>query len=158
MNNLLSDFMGFDGRINRQRWWIGVVVLIIAGLIIYWILGAILGTGFSMAALTDPVAMQAYVQKAAWVGLIGSVILSYPYLAITVKRRHDRDNNGYDAIGLIAVNIIWNILVALGLNLGGLQMIVSLIIGVYAIYILVVVGFLKGTPGPNQYGPDPLGG
>ena len=28
----------------------------------------------------------------------------------------------------------------------------------YAIYILVVVGFLKGTAGPNSYGPDPLQG
>jgi uncharacterized membrane protein YhaH (DUF805 family) len=26
------------------------------------------------------------------------------------------------------------------------------------LWILVQAGFLKGTAGPNQYGPDPLGG
>jgi uncharacterized membrane protein YhaH (DUF805 family) len=30
---------------------------------------------------------------------------------------------------------------------------VSLIISIWA---LVELGFLRGTPGPNQYGPDPL--
>ena len=30
------------------------------------------------------------------------------------------------------------------------------IFGIYAIYMLVVLGFLKGTSGPNNYGPDPL--
>jgi uncharacterized membrane protein YhaH (DUF805 family) len=34
----------------------------------------------------------------------------------------------------------------------------SLVVGVFAIYLLVVLGFLRGTVGPNQYGPDPLGG
>jgi uncharacterized membrane protein YhaH (DUF805 family) len=26
-----------------------------------------------------------------------------------------------------------------------------------SLWALVVLGFLRGTPGPNQYGPDPLG-
>ena len=25
-----------------------------------------------------------------------------------------------------------------------------------SIYMIVELGFLRGTPGPNQYGPDPL--
>ena len=33
----------------------------------------------------------------------------------------------------------------------------SVVLFVYAIYMLVVTGFLRGTVGPNQYGPDPLG-
>ena len=28
----------------------------------------------------------------------------------------------------------------------------------YAIWLLVETGFLRGTPGPNRFGPDPLGG
>lgn len=34
----------------------------------------------------------------------------------------------------------------------------GIILLVYAIYLLVVLGFLKGTAGPNNYGPDPLQG
>ena len=36
--------------------------------------------------------------------------------------------------------------------------IVGLILFIYAIYILVVLGFQKGTAGPNTYGADPLQG
>jgi uncharacterized membrane protein YhaH (DUF805 family) len=162
MNNLISNFTSMDGRLNRQPWWIGVIILIIVGLIVSWILGLIFGTGVMMnpATLTDPAALSGYVQKAGWVGLITGIILAYPYLAITVKRRHDRNNNGYDAMGLIGLNIVWQLLTALGVlsALSGIGQAISVIIGIYAIYILVVVGFLKGTAGPNQYGPDPLGG
>jgi uncharacterized membrane protein YhaH (DUF805 family) len=28
---------------------------------------------------------------------------------------------------------------------------------VIAIWFLIELGFLRGTQGPNQYGPDPLG-
>jgi uncharacterized membrane protein YhaH (DUF805 family) len=162
MNNLIANFTGMNGRLNRQPWWIGTIILIVAGFILSWILGLIFGTGMMMNAslATDPAAMSAYLQKAGWVGLITGVILAYPYLAITVKRRHDRNNNGYDAMGLIAVGIIWNLLTALGVVsvASGVGQAISVIIGIYAIYILVVVGFLKGTAGANNYGPDPLQG
>lgn len=162
MNNLVSDFTSMDGRINRQRWWIGVIVLIVVGFIVSWILGLIFGTGMMMnpAAVTDPAALAGYMQKAGWVGLITGVILAYPYICLTVKRRHDRNNNGYDAIGLIALSLLWNLLTALGVlsPVGAIGGVVGLIFLIYAIYILVQVGFLKGTAGPNNYGPDPLQG
>jgi uncharacterized membrane protein YhaH (DUF805 family) len=162
MNNIVANFTGFDGRLNRQPWWIGVVILIVVGFILSWILGLIFGTGMMInpATAADPAVLAGYMQKAGWVGLITSIILAYPYLAITVKRRHDRNNNGYDAMGLIALSILWNLLTALGVvsAVGGIGQAVSVIIGIYAIYILVVVGFLKGTAGSNNYGPDPLQG
>ncbi len=162
MNNIVANFTGFDGRLNRQPWWIGIIILAIVGFIVSWILGLIFGTSMMVdpALATDPAALNSYLQKAGWVGLISSVILAYPYLTLTVKRRHDRNNNGYDAMGLIAVGIIWNLLTALGVvsAVGGVGQAVSVIIGIYAIYILVVTGFLKGTAGSNNYGPDPLQG
>ena len=162
MNNIIGSFTGLSGRVNRQRWWIGIIILAIVGIVISWILGMIFGTGLMVnpSIATDPAAMSAYLQKAGWTGVITGIILAYPYLAITVKRRHDRNNNGYDAMGLIAIGIIWNLLTALGVVsvVGGIGQVVSLIIGVYGIYMLVVAGFLKGTAGPNNYGPDPLQG
>ncbi|HVY50584.1 MAG TPA: DUF805 domain-containing protein [Devosia sp.] len=162
MNNLIADLTGMDGRINRQRWWIGVIVLIIIGIILSWILGLIFGTGFMMnpALATDPAAVAAYIQRASWVGVITGIILAYPYVCLTVKRRHDRNNNGYDAMGLIALSILWNLATALGLvsPIGAIGSVIGLILLIYAIYILVVVGFLKGTAGANNYGPDPLQG
>ncbi len=40
-------------------------------------------------------------------------------------------------------------------SLGMILGLLSLVIGIWA---LVELGILKGTPGPNQHGPDPLGG
>ena len=163
MNNLIGNFVGFDGRINRQKWWICVIILAVAGFILNWILGMVMGNGsMSLEQLMDPATMQ----KLGWQGLIVGIILAYPYIALTIKRRHDRGNNGYDAVGLIVLGLVYNLLQALGIVGGmgnmtggfGLGAIVSLIFLVYAIYILVQVGFLKGTAGPNSYGPDPLAG
>jgi uncharacterized membrane protein YhaH (DUF805 family) len=161
MNNLVGNFTGMDGRINRQAWWIGVVVLIVVAIVLNFILGAIMGGGMpSLEQLTDPAVMAAYAQKQGWISLIIGLITAYPYIALSVKRRHDRDNNGYDAIGLIVFGLLWSLVQALGFvsSTNPVYMIVSVIFLIYAIYILVQVGFLKGTAGPNGYGPDPLQG
>jgi len=161
MNNLVGNFTGMDGRINRQAWWIGVVVLIVVAIALNFILGAILGGGMpSIEQLMDPAVMAAYAQKQGWISLIIGLITAYPYIALSVKRRHDRDNNGYDAIGLIVFSLVWSLVQALGFvgSTNPVYMIVSVIFLIYAIYILVQLGFLKGTAGPNSYGPDPLQG
>jgi uncharacterized membrane protein YhaH (DUF805 family) len=41
---------------------------------------------------------------------------------------------------------------------GPITMGLSVIVGIFGLYMLVVLGFLKGTAGPNNYGPDPLQG
>jgi uncharacterized membrane protein YhaH (DUF805 family) len=41
---------------------------------------------------------------------------------------------------------------------GPITIALGTITGIYGIYLLVVLGFLKGTAGPNNYGPDPLQG
>lgn len=156
MNNMLANYMGFDGRLNRQKWWISAIILAVVGFIISWILGLIMGGGapMSLTQALDP----AVLQKAGWQSLILGIVLAYPYLAITIKRRHDRNNNGMDVVGFLAVELVYYLLMALGLTVGIVGTIVGLAFGVYAIYILVVVGFLKGTAGPNSFGPDPLQG
>jgi uncharacterized membrane protein YhaH (DUF805 family) len=68
-----------------------------------------------------------------WVALlIYALAFGFISIAIAAKRWHDRDKSAWWAL-LAFVPII-----------GG-------------IWTLVECGFLKGTAGPNQYGPDPLG-
>ena len=64
---------------------------------------------------------------------VAYVAMIWPSLAISIKRWHDRDKSG------------WWVLIGLVPVIGG-------------IWALVETGFLAGTSGPNQYGPDPLGG
>ncbi len=161
MNNLIGNFTGMDGRIGRQAWWIGVVVIIVVGIVLNFILGAVMGGGMpSLEQLMNPAVMMAFAQKQAWIGLILGLITAYPYIALSVKRRHDRGNNGYDAIGLIVFSLLFSLAQALGLvsATNTIGMVISVIFLIYAIYMLVQLGFLKGTVGPNSYGPDPLQG
>jgi uncharacterized membrane protein YhaH (DUF805 family) len=68
-------------------------------------------------------------------GILGILYLAFiwPSLAISIKRWHDRDKSG------------WWVLIGFIPLIGG-------------IWALIETGFLEGTKGPNQYGPDPLGG
>jgi uncharacterized membrane protein YhaH (DUF805 family) len=99
------------------------------------------------------------------------IVFVYPSAAISIKRRHDRNNNGLDVWIYFALVVIVQLISALGvgmstMDVGGTAIPVpgpivtglGLIVGIYAIYLLVVLGFLKGTAGPNNYGPDPLQG
>jgi uncharacterized membrane protein YhaH (DUF805 family) len=77
-----------------------------------------------------------------------------------VKRLHDRDRPGILAAVFLGPSLLVGITDALGITgrgtwntldylLNGLVLIVSL-------WALVELGFLRGTQGPNRYGPDPL--
>ena len=161
MNNLVGNFTSMDGRINRQAWWIGVIVLIVVAIVLNFILGMFMGGAMpSLEQLTDPAFMAGYAQRAGWQSLIIGLITAYPYICLSVKRRHDRNNNGYDAIGLIVFSLLWSLVQALGIlnSTSTIGMIISIIFLIYAIYMLVQLGFLKGTAGANTYGPDPLQG
>jgi uncharacterized membrane protein YhaH (DUF805 family) len=59
------------------------------------------------------------------------LVLLYPGVCIGIKRFHDRDKSG------------WWVLIALVPLIGGL-------------WYIIECCFLSGTPGPNQYGPDPV--
>jgi uncharacterized membrane protein YhaH (DUF805 family) len=103
----------FDGRINRAKFWLGIVIVWVAVLVFAGIAGALNSSfGWLMFAIV-------YV-GVIWVGL-----------ALSIKRWHDRDKSG------------WWVLIGFIPIIGG-------------IWALVETGFLEGTQGPNQYGPDPL--
>ena len=74
------------------------------------------------------------IDSSALRALLGVAYLAmiWPSLAISIKRWHDRDKSG------------WWVLIGLVPVIGG-------------IWALVETGFLAGTSGPNQYGPDLLG-
>ena len=130
------------GRIGRQRWWIGtlaiIVISIIAGIVINII-------SFGSATVV------------AWLGVLLNLVMIYPSYCIGIKRRHDRDNDGKDLVALIAASVVVNLLTALGLD-GFIMTVIQIAMLVFAIYMIVQLGVLKGTEGPNSYGPDPLQG
>jgi uncharacterized membrane protein YhaH (DUF805 family) len=156
MDNLMSLYTTTEGRIGRQQWWMGVIVLAV----VFIVVGVLAGL-----LMRDQPAIL------GWVNLILFAIFAYPLYALYLKRRHDRDNNGLDAIIYLAVIAVSALLAALGITMSPQEMpgvgtvmmpnaigsIVGAILFIYGIYMLVQMGFLRGTVGPNQYGPDPVG-
>ncbi len=180
MNNLVSNYIGFDGRLNRQRWWISAIILAVVLIVISLVILPLIGLGLMPAMPTigaDTTAadvatiISASRTKAGWVSLVLFLVALYPSAALAIKRRHDRNNNGLDVWIYFALVVVVQLISALGIGMstmdvGGTSIPVpgpivtglGFIVGIYAIYLLVVLGFLKGTAGPNNYGPDPLQG
>ncbi|MDP2372740.1 DUF805 domain-containing protein [Reyranella sp.] len=121
-----SLLFSFQGRINRAKFWLVHVVM--------WVVVAVVsGVVVGDAALSaDPeVALRSLGTVPSLVLAVLYVLLVWIGLAAGVKRWHDRNKSG-----------LW-ILIALVPVIGGL-------------WYLIECGFLRGTVGPNTYGPDPL--
>jgi uncharacterized membrane protein YhaH (DUF805 family) len=87
-------------------------------------------------------------------------------IAVAIKRLHDRDKSGwwlllfyFAPVVLIGIGTLLGVASVLGESAGGgiLAMIFYVAGAVAGIWGFVELGCLRGTVGPNQYGPDPLG-
>ena len=127
----MALFTSFEGRINRQKWWLGMIVLMIVEWIVFMLVGMKLGLS-TMAGMdpNDPATAQSLVMLSAPMLIVGLVFL-WPSLALYAKRWHDRGKSGW-----------WTLIILIPL-IGGL-------------WALIELGFLRGTDGPNEYGADPL--
>ena len=110
-----------------------LLALVVVEWILMLVLSLVLGT--SMMGSIDPNMAPDEAAALATKGMIPIIIVSllflYPALAVYAKRWHDRGKSGWwTLIGLVPI-------------IGG-------------IWLLVELGFLRGTEGPNQYGNDPL--
>lgn len=157
MEKIVSLLTTTEGRIGRQQWWIGVIAMVVISIIASIILGIL---SFGNAALLS------------WLAVLLNIALIYPAYCIGIKRRHDRDNDGTDLKILIAGSIIINVLQATGIGVDWVDAgqgvvlpvpaiwlgLINLAYAIFAIYMFVQLGFLKGTTGANSYGLDPLDG
>lgn len=93
----------------------------------FWLHGVLvlLGMALLLRALLD-IARLPPDEVDEWV----SLLLAWPLIAISAKRWHDRDRSA------------WWVLVLL-LPVGGV------------VWLLLDNGFVRGTPGPNRFGPPP---
>src|SRR4051812_38843622 len=85
-----SMFTGFEGRINRAKWWLGTVILVVVAIIINLIIGAITGASM-MGVMTAGGDMVSFARRLAIGQLITLAIIAYPVTALMIKRLNDRD-------------------------------------------------------------------
>jgi uncharacterized membrane protein YhaH (DUF805 family) len=126
----------FQGRINRAKYWIATVTYISVTI-------ALVGLGFFFRFDTIFFVIAA----------VAFIAVTVSGIAVGIKRLHDRDMSGW---WLLVFYLLPAVLDGIGRALG-VPVIFSLAGSAVSIWALVVLGFLRGTNGANQYGPDPLG-
>jgi uncharacterized membrane protein YhaH (DUF805 family) len=133
----LETFTSFNGRIPRKTFWLGFLVLLVVSWILQFIVFAIFGG--SMMPTMDPNATPEQAAAAAEAAVSGMMlplgivmlITLWPTLALYTKRWHDRNKSGW-----------WSLILFVPI-IGG-------------IWMLVELGFLRGTEGANRFGQDPI--
>lgn len=145
-----TAMFSFQGRMRRQHFWIGWLICLGIGVVAGWI---------------------------PFIGILLSIALIWPNLAITVKRLHDMGQSGWLAaipfvggiVGFIA--IFATVGVAMMTNYTAIQnedpaavfAMVGPAIGVIGILCLLQLGFLlwigvtDSQRGDNRFGPNPKG-
>jgi uncharacterized membrane protein YhaH (DUF805 family) len=148
--NIISLLASAEGRISRAAFWVGWLILLSVEL------AARLALGVPLAPVpSDPFS----VRLASF--LIDFALL-YPEAVVMVKRLHDRNRSG-ELIGWLfvpyTVLMITNLLGMSGDpdHMGVVETLLLAGITVIALAFMVDLGFRRGTPGDNKFGPDPLG-
>lgn len=119
--------LGFRGRVNRAKYWLIVLGILVAALLPAWA-----ALGGNAALLIDP--QELFAAISPFGGIVFYAVLAvamWIWLAVTVKRFHDRDKTGW-----------WMLIVLVPL--------------IGALWYLIEAGFVRGTEGRNRYGSDPL--
>ena len=152
---MIALFTSFDGRISRKSFWLGSVI--------------ILAIAFGLSLLVLPMVLSGG-QVARLLAFLVSLVLIYPIAAVMTKRLHDRNKPALPWVAIfLAPSIIANLMQTLGIGYTAMEIagqtvmipgtagyIISVISVGVALWVLIELGFLRGTPGQNAYGPDPL--
>lgn len=142
----MNLLFGAEGKIGRGRFWIGFLILFVAGVLL-----SLAVTGFVLA----------FGQLGHWIGFALLLLFLYPALVLSLKRLRDRGRThitawlvAYFAPGTLAnfaqtagigftFEEIGGIIVTSPAALGGALMVFGLVAFAVAI---VDLGFLKGKP------------
>ena len=95
---------------------------------VFWLHGVL---ALLLVAMLGNALMDIAGVRAELSGKLVNLLLAWPCIAVSVKRLHDYDFRGW-----------W--------------MLVNFVPAVGSLAMLVANGFVRGTHGPNRFGPDPL--
>ncbi|MEU5961823.1 DUF805 domain-containing protein [Micromonospora parva] len=117
IKSVFSQYVGFSGRARRSEyWWFTLFTFLVS--IAAAILDSALGLTFEGSST-------------GFIGLVASLALVLPGLAVAVRRLHDTDRTG------------WWLLIGLVPLVGAI--------------VLIVFFVSDSTPGANRFGPSPKG-
>ena len=130
-----QQYNNISGRASRSEFWWFYLFTVLVNLVTSWI------------------------PFAGFVGFLGFLL---PTIAVTTRRLHDTDRTGWWQLvplmpvlaGMVLLFLSYFTIFPLGTSImGALIAVLGFFIG---FVVLLVFMIQSGTPGPNQYGPNPL--
>jgi uncharacterized membrane protein YhaH (DUF805 family) len=167
MNSIRYVF-SFNGRVNRARYWLATLIILccmIFMLILLAVVAGISGLGSGLFSI-NLIVISASIQlvdddpasKASWFPQVVTtpmtLVFAWAYVALSIRRLHDRNKSGWWIAAVAAAGIYGEF----GDWLGDSWLATLIAFAVFAAFIGGVVEMygVKGTRGPNRFGPDPL--
>jgi uncharacterized membrane protein YhaH (DUF805 family) len=133
-------FTSFQGRVNREPFWIACGILAAIEVATQWVANGIQGEQL---------------------GTVLDLAFTYPEFALAVKRANDRNLSPWVVALFFAGNVALDLFTLLNGPIDAANPINGLILIPFALLgvaLIVELGFRRGTSGPNRFGPDPLSG
>jgi|GEM_PF-476947 len=119
-------WFSFSGRLNRKAYWLKGFVLMSMIGLGVQLFGVLVGLMFGATGLGGMFGV-----AIALVVILPLLVFNFwVSLALVVKRAHDLGHSGW-----------WLLL---------------FLVPIYNLWMAIVVGFFRGSPGPNDFGPDPI--
>jgi uncharacterized membrane protein YhaH (DUF805 family) len=150
--NPITLFTTLEGRINRKPYWVGWLMMMLAFMVI----------GFGIVRVWGIEAFNGPYSGASALQLLLGALVTVVSVPLMVKRLHDRNKSGHYVWPLLILEALWVTGDLAGItgnteDINTLGWCVAAVYSAIAIWMLIELGFLRGTRGDNAYGPDPLG-
>jgi len=134
----MKKYVTFSGRAQRSEYW---------WFMLFNLLATVANAGLdSMLFDTRP-------EETGPLSALYSILILLPLLSVTARRLHDMDKSAWWMVAPYGVLFFAAISAAFELNIfaavGGIAALVLLV-------VLFVWTVMRGTEGPNRFGPDPL--
>lgn len=162
-HNALKALVSFDGRTRRRDWWLIWIGLAVIQTSLWALLSKMIFGAWP--SLLDPSLSQG--EAALSLGVL--LIFLWPFTALSMRRAHDRDKSGWlvlvsaplaiaDGIAmLIAPDLMMSPMAPPFSTLDIAKHVFTSVYLIIGFWLLITLGFLDGTSGPNRYGPSPKG-
>jgi uncharacterized membrane protein YhaH (DUF805 family) len=135
--DLVYLFSSAHGRITREQFWIGLLVVVLAEFACHWLALRIQGDKLD--------------------SIVG-LILNYPEFMLAVKRANDRDLPAWQIAVFFVGDTALGFLSLVGYGSSDAVALMQIVLDLYLLVLIADLGLRRGTVGPNRYGPDPLAG
>jgi len=141
--SMMQLLFSFQGRLNRKPYWTVVItVTVVFILLLLLALAALREYGLEFLPVTIAILVLLYIPL-IWIGL-----------ALGAKRLHDRDKSAWWLLVFYALPTILST-AADRMEEAEFFLLHAVSFGI-SVWAFVELGCLRGTVGPNRYGPDPL--